>query len=87
MTFEAWLVFMAFWIAVSIPLDPNALNGMASAAAAGFWRGLRSVADPFAAACLYITVAASGVVTFLEPIRNCLRSSAGRASLISRGWA
>lgn len=65
MTIEAWLVFMAIWIAASAPLGPNALNCISSSATHGFKRSLWSVVGVFTAAVLHMTLAVSGIAAFL----------------------
>lgn len=66
MSFEDWLVFMAIWIAASIPLGPNAVNCIASSATNGFSRGLWSVFGVFLAANIHMTLAVTGIAAFLS---------------------
>jgi len=65
MTFEGWLFFMAIWIAVSVPLGPNALNCISATAAYGFKRGLWSVAGVFIAATIHMALALTGIAGFM----------------------
>lgn len=65
MNFEQWMVFVAIWIAVSIPLGPNAVNCISASATHGFRKGLWSVVGVFIAALIHMTVALSGIATFL----------------------
>jgi len=66
MTFDSWLFFMVIWIAVSIPLGPNALNCISATAAFGFKRGLWSVAGVFIAANIHMGLALTGIATFMN---------------------
>ncbi|MBL4892600.1 MAG: LysE family translocator [Rhizobiaceae bacterium] len=66
MSFESWLVFMAIWIAASLPLGPNALNCISVSATHGFQKGLWSVAGVFIAAIIHMTLAVSGIAAFLN---------------------
>ena len=66
MSVEAWLFFMAIWIAASVPLGPNALNCIATSAAHGFRNGLWSVAGVFAAANVHMVLALSGIAAFMS---------------------
>ena len=66
MAFDSWLFFMAIWIAVSIPLGPNALNCISATAAFGFQRGLWSVVGVFIAANIHMTLALTGIATFMN---------------------
>ena len=65
MSFENWLLFMAIWIAASIPFGPNAANCVSTTATHGFRRGLWCVVGVFAAANIYMLLAISGVATFM----------------------
>lgn len=65
MTLEEWLAFMAIWIAVSIPLGPNALNCITATAANGFARGLWAVVGVNIAALIHMTTVVLGVAAFL----------------------
>lgn len=65
MSVDAWLVFMTIWILASIPLGPNALNCIASAATHGFRRGLWSVAGVFIAGLIHMALVLSGLAAFL----------------------
>jgi len=66
MTFESWLFFMTIWIAASIPLGPNALNCIATAASQGLRTGLWSVFGVFIAANIHMTIAVSGIAAFMN---------------------
>ena len=66
MTLDSWLIFMAIWIAVSIPLGPNALNCISASATHGFAKGLWSVVGIVIAATIHITLAISGITAFLN---------------------
>lgn len=66
MSFESWLVFVAIWIAASLPLGPNALNCISASATHGFQKGLWSVTGVFIAAIIHMTLAVSGIAAFLN---------------------
>ncbi len=66
MSFQDWLFFMTIWIAASIPLGPNALNCISASATHGFLKGLWSVAGVFIAATIHMTVAVSGIASFMS---------------------
>ncbi len=66
MTFDGWLFFMAIWIAVSIPLGPNALNCISASASFGFKRGLWSVVGVFIAANIHMALALTGIAAFVN---------------------
>lgn len=66
MSFESWLVFVAIWMAASLPLGPNALNCISTSATHGFQKGLWSVAGVFIAAIIHMTLAVSGIAAFLN---------------------
>lgn len=65
MTLEAWLFFMAVWIAASIPLGPNALNCISVSAAHGFTKSLWSVLGVFIAANIHMALALTGLAAFM----------------------
>lgn len=66
MSLESWLVFIAVWMTVSLPLGPNALNCISASATHGFQKGLWSVAGVFIAAIIHMTLAVSGIAAFLN---------------------
>ena len=66
MSAEAWVFFMAIWVAASVPLGPNALNCIAMASAYGFRKGLWSVAGVFIAANIHMVLALSGIAAFMS---------------------
>lgn len=66
MGFESWLVFVLVWMAVSLPLGPNALNCISTSATHGFQKGLWSVMGVFIAAIIHMTFAVSGIAAFLN---------------------
>ena len=66
MSFESWLVFIAIWMTVSLPLGPNALNCISASATHGFQKGLWSVTGVFIAAIIHMTLAVSGIAAFLN---------------------
>lgn len=66
MTFEEWALFMAIWIAASIPLGPNALNCISTSAAYGLRTGLWSVVGVTIAAIIHMTLALTGLATFMS---------------------
>ena len=66
MTFEEWAVFMTIWIAASVPLGPNALNCISTSAAHGLKTGLWSVLGVVLAATIHMTVALTGLATFMK---------------------
>lgn len=65
MSIESWLIFMAIWVAASIPLGPNAVNCISASATHGFMKGLWSVVGLFLAGMLHMTLALSGMSAFL----------------------
>lgn len=65
MTLEQWLIFVAVWIAASVPLGPNALNCIAVSASAGFRRSLWAVAGILVAALCHMAVTVLGVAAIL----------------------
>ena len=65
MTLDQWLIFVAIWIAASLPLGPNALNCIALSAGAGFRRSLWSVVGIMIAAICHIAATVLGVATIL----------------------
>lgn len=66
MNIESWLIFIAVWIAVSLPLGPNALNCISASATHGFQKGMWSVVGVFIAANIHMTLAVSGIAAFLN---------------------
>ena len=66
MTFESWLIFMAIWIAASIPLGPNALNCISSTVSYGLRKGLWTVLGVFIASILHMMLALSGIAVFFN---------------------
>jgi len=65
-TFEGWLVFMAIWVAASMPLGPNALNCISSTVSYGLPKGLWSVLGVFIASNLHMMLALSGIAVFFN---------------------
>lgn len=65
MTFESWLIFVAIWIAASLPLGPNALNCVAVSAAQGFRSSIWSAVGVLLAGMIHMTVAVSGIAAFM----------------------
>lgn len=65
MSLEQWWIFVAVWIAASVPLGPNALNCIASSASAGFRRSLWAVPGILLAALCHMTVTVLGVAAVL----------------------
>jgi len=66
MSAEEWLVFMAIWIAASLPLGPNALNCISSSASYGLKKGLWSVVGVTLAATIHMTLAVTGLAAFIS---------------------
>lgn len=64
MSIESWLIFMAIWVAASIPLGPNAVNCISASATHGFMKGLWSVVGLFLAGMLHMTLVPSGTRRF-----------------------
>lgn len=65
MTVDQWLIFVAVWIAASVPLGPNALNCIAASAGAGFRRSLWAVVGILLAALCHMAATALGVAAVL----------------------
>lgn len=57
---------MAIWVAASVPLGPNALNCISTAATYGFRKGLWSVAGVLIAANVHMTLALTGMAAFMS---------------------
>jgi threonine/homoserine/homoserine lactone efflux protein len=66
MAIDDWLLFMAIWIAASVPLGPNALNCISTSAAYGFRKGLWSAAGVFVAANIHMALALTGIAAFMN---------------------
>lgn len=66
MAFDQWALFMAIWVAASIPLGPNALNCVSCSAAYGLRSGLWSVVGVTAAAIIHMTLTLTGLATFMS---------------------
>lgn len=65
MTIEQWTLFLAIWIAASLPLGPNALNCIALSANAGLRRSVWSVAGILIASLCHMTATVLGFATIL----------------------
>ena len=65
MTLDHWLLFLAVWIAASLPLGPNAMNCIALSAGAGFRRSLWALAGILAASVCHMTATLLGVAALL----------------------
>lgn len=66
MSYDQWLLFVAIWIAASVPLGPNALNCIASSATDGFSRSLWTVLGIAAAALCHMAATTLGVSAILQ---------------------
>ena len=65
MTVHQWLIFVAIWTAASLPLGPNALNLISSAATDGFRRSLWGIVGIVLAAICHMTATILGAATIL----------------------
>ncbi|MDP2733258.1 MAG: LysE family transporter [Hoeflea sp.] len=64
MSFAEWSIFMAIWIAASIPLGPNALNCISVSATFGLKKAIWSVIGVTIAASLHMTLTVTGLAAF-----------------------
>ncbi len=89
MTLHQWLIFVAVWTAASLPLGPNALNLIASAATDGFRRSLWGIVGIFLAAICHMTATVLGAATILLANATLFQAIklAGAAYLIWMGIA
>jgi threonine/homoserine/homoserine lactone efflux protein len=62
---EHWLLFLAVWVAASLPLGPNALNCIALSAGTGFRRSLWALCGILLASVCHMTATLFGVATVL----------------------
>ena len=65
MSFDQWLLFLALWIAASLPLGPNAFNCIAPSAQAGFQRSLWAFAGILIASVGHMTATLLGMAALL----------------------
>ncbi|MHA1564995.1 MAG: LysE family translocator [Alphaproteobacteria bacterium] len=65
MTLNQWLIFVAVWTAASLPLGPNALNLITSAATDGFRQSLWGIVGIVFAAICHMTATTLGAATIL----------------------
>jgi homoserine/homoserine lactone efflux protein len=91
MSFEAWLVFAAFWAAFVTTPGPNAVNCVQTAMALGFRRALLCVLAILTQASLFLALSAAGVTALIaaSPVLFGWIKLAGAAVLVwlgIRGW-
>lgn len=91
MSWEAWLIFAAFWVVFVTTPGPNAANCIQNGMAFGFVRSLWGVAGIMTQALLFLLLSAVGVgaVIAAAPGAFLLLQIAGAALLIwlgVRGW-
>ena len=86
-TSEHWLLFLAVWVAASLPLGPNALNCIALSAGAGFRRSLWALCGILLASFCHMTATLFGVATVLAANATLFQTVklAGAAYLIWMG--
>ena len=65
MSFEAWLVFAAFWVVFVTTPGPNAVNGIGNGMAFGFRRSLWGVAGILTQATAFLILSALGVTALI----------------------
>lgn len=87
MTFETWLLFLAVWIAASLPLGPNALNCITLSAGAGFRRALWALGGILTASVCHMAATLLGVAALLAAHATLFQTVklAGAAYLIWMG--
>lgn len=65
MSFDAWLVFAAFWVVFVTTPGPNAVNCITNGMTLGFFRALPGVAAILTQATLFLILSATGVTALL----------------------
>lgn len=65
MSFDAWLIFAAFWVVFVTTPGPNAVNCVQTAMALGFRGALPCVAGILTQALLFLTLSAAGVTALI----------------------
>lgn len=65
MSFEAWIIFTAFWAVFVTTPGPNAVNCITNGMALGFRRALPGVAAILLQATLFLALSATGVTALL----------------------
>ena len=65
MSWEAWLVFTAFWVVFVVTPGPNHVNCVQTAMALGFRRAMPCVAGILTQAVLFLTLSAAGVTALI----------------------
>lgn len=91
MSWEAWLVFTAFWVVFVVTPGPNHVNCVQTAMALGFRRAMPCVAGILTQAVLFLTLSALGVTALIaaSPALFGWIKLAGAGVLIwlgIRGW-
>ena len=91
MSFEAWLIFAAFWMVFVVTPGPNAVNCINNGMTFGFQRGLWGVLAILTQATSFLFLSALGVTALIETSSTLfyIAKLAGAAFLIFlgvRGW-
>lgn len=91
MSFEAWLVFAAFWVVFVTTPGPNAVNCIGNGMAFGFRRSLWGVAGILTQATAFLVLSALGVTALIaaSPVAFFWARIVGAGVLIGlgvRGW-
>ena len=91
MSWEAWIIFAAFWTVFVTTPGPNAVNCITNGMTIGFRRALPGVAAILVQAALFLTLSALGVAVLItaSPVVFQLAKLLGAGFLIYlgvRGW-
>lgn len=91
MTFEAWTIFVLFWVVFVTTPGPNAVNCISNGMALGVWRSLPAVAAILTQATLFLALSALGVTALLATSDTAFQIAKliGAAFLVFlgiRGW-
>ncbi|MEM6729315.1 MAG: LysE family translocator [Pseudomonadota bacterium] len=91
MTWEAWIIFAAFWVVFVTTPGPNAANCIQNGMSLGFRRALWGVLAILTQALLFLLLSAAGVGLFLAALPGVFFwfQMAGAALLVwlgIRGW-
>lgn len=87
MSFEAWIIFAAFWALFVTTPGPNAANCIANGMSHGFLRALPGVGAILCQATLFLTLSALGVTALIASAPEAFRALqlTGAAFLIYLG--
>lgn len=87
MSFEAWTVFVLFWLVFVTTPGPNAVNCIQTAMQLGFWRALPAVAAILTQAALFLALSALGITALIaaSPTAFTALKYLGAAFLIFQG--